>query len=611
MIALLLLLGACNVDKTWERHFDGPVSVAVLQPDQGGPFVDPVGFVSNSRSGRITPIDLKSGRILTDDASASFLRASYVALGRRRITGDIAAYAPSLDRITLYVADFANDVLVEAPYITGWDTWPVEVTPTATEPVFVDVDGSGDTVTTADLTLRAGYTTTEDWVLTYDGEIWTAEGSRSGPQYLTGTFGEAWHSGYREFELTLTGTATAGDRVEFHTDTGVIEHDVGGAIQALSMSPDQSVLALSVFDRVTALSSLVLFDPAADVVLGTLPLDEGAMPYRMDWSATGDLLYVADAVLPAAWEIVLDAVDPTASAVARLDLPAPLRDLAFLETDVSRRLVLAPDSENVLYIYDLDTNALVDVNTFTLDVDGMEMSSPVMGLAHVPVPVRSLQETEWDARIYRDAVAISLFEGRVVLMDVETGCLLPDSMGPRSYETSSSDYDFSDYGAASDPYMWADEATGKHVTVNACGGIAAEETWTILYNEAEQVWEVDGSLSGPQVGVARNDERYFSDDGAISFIIMDGILPATDGDRYVVTVKDGVLDFDSDFDDDGEKEKTLELPGRPAPYFYDAGPTGGGWDELDRRVFVAVPMTDSDLVIGARLSQGQVEMEWE
>ena len=50
--APLALLG-CQAPEPGLPWFDGPVGAAVLDPADGGPFDEPVGFVSNSRSGTI------------------------------------------------------------------------------------------------------------------------------------------------------------------------------------------------------------------------------------------------------------------------------------------------------------------------------------------------------------------------------------------------------------------------------------------------------------------------------------------------------------------------------------------------------------------------------
>jgi hypothetical protein len=88
------------------------------------------------------------------------------------------------------------------------------------------------------------------------------------------------------------------------------------------------------------------------------------------------------------------------------------------------------------------------------------------------------------------------------------------------------------------------------------------------------------------------------------------VYPATDGDTWTISVTDGVLEAGGDLTRDGDSEFTFEMPGRPSPFWYDTGPTGGGWDELDRRPFMLWPITGSDLVGRVRLSSGYVEVVW-
>ncbi|MFH1467479.1 MAG: hypothetical protein ABIO70_24050 [Pseudomonadota bacterium] len=609
-LALVAFAPGCTRDDDTEPHFDGPVAAAVLQPEQGGPFDDPVGFVSNSRSGRITALDLEHGRLLSDSPSASFLRAPYVACGRDRILGDIAVFAPDAEHVTLFVADLAGDTLVEAPYVLGLDPYPVFHEPEASEPAFVDADASGDSVTVSDLLLRRGYTTTEEWVLEYDGEAWTATGSRSGRQEQQAVFGEAYHSGYREIELTLSGTATAGDRVEFSTDTGVVDHDMGGAVQGMALRPDQGALALAVFDRDSGESALEIFDPATSALLGALPLEAGAQPWRMVWTPAGDRLYVADASLPVAWEITWDDADPLASAVRALPMHAPLTDLAFIDTDAGERLAVAPVGANRVDLYDLAGGAFLVVNPYLGEDVGLDLGSPVTGLAAAPFPVELPQTTEWGARVLEPVVAVSLFSGRMVFLQAATGCLAQDQEGPVSLEDSTDEFDFQDLGEASTPYLWADEATGLHVAVNACAGIAAAEEWQVVYDEVDQSWWVKGADSGEQASRAYNDARYVSDEGAISFTVMSGVAPATDGDTWYLRIDDGVLTASGNLDQSGDVEYAFELPGRPVCFWYRSGRTGGGWDEVDERAFALWPITNSDYVGRVRITTGNVEIVW-
>ena len=608
-IGLLLAIG-CTPDDDTDPHFDGPVAATVLHPDQGGPFDEPVGFVSNSRSGRITALDLKHGRILSDHPGSSFLRAPYVATGRDRILGDVAVLAPDAEQVTLWVADLRYEVLVEAPYIVGMDTWPQFVVPSATDPVFVDADGSGDSVAVNDLQLRRGYTTTEDWVLEYDGELWTVTGSRSGRQGEQAPMGEAWHTGWREIEFELSGTATAGDRIELSTDTGVVEYDVGGSIQAMALHPDASVMALSVFDRTTAVSALVFFDPAAGEVVGQVTLADGAQPYRLVWTPAGDRLFVADASLPVAWELTLDALDPAVSTVRELAMHAPLADVAFIDTVQGERLAVAPIGFNRVDLYDLATDSFVVVNSYTGDPWGLDLGSPVAGLAASPFPVMLPETTEFGARVVEPTVSVALFNGEMLQLEAVTGCFAQDEDGPRSLEGDSNSFTFEDLGAYSDDTIWMDEATERHVAVNACAGIAQSEEWQLVFDEVDQSWWVDGGDSGAQESRAWNDLRYVSDEGAISFTIMSGLSPATDGDRYYLTIDDGVLRASGNLDRYGDEEHYFEMPARPTAFWYDAGATGGGWDELDRRAYMLWPITNSDYVVRVRLSSAQGEIVW-
>ena len=75
--------------------------------------------------------------------------------------------------------------------------------------------------------MKAGSTTTEDWLLEYDGERWWVYGSRSGKQGSQAIFGDLFESDHQEISFTVGGSATEGDTIEFSTDTGIVEHDLG------------------------------------------------------------------------------------------------------------------------------------------------------------------------------------------------------------------------------------------------------------------------------------------------------------------------------------------------------------------------------------------------
>ena len=80
VFALLCSAGlACNDDTSGRHAFDGPTSSTWLEAGEG-PFDDAVGFVANSRSGTIVPIDLKHATLMGDQNASPFSRP----LGRHR-----------------------------------------------------------------------------------------------------------------------------------------------------------------------------------------------------------------------------------------------------------------------------------------------------------------------------------------------------------------------------------------------------------------------------------------------------------------------------------------------------------------------------------------------
>jgi hypothetical protein len=258
---LILLCGlalACRDDATPMGSFDGPMAAAVL-PAEGTVFEEPVGFIANSRSGIIVPLDLKHGTMLADQFAAPFMRPRWIATGSSRILGDIVAYAPTEDTVSLLAADTAHGVLLEVPYMVGFDGEPEVVTPTYGAPEFIDVDGSGDAPSLTEIALRRGWSTTEDWVVEFDGEVWVTTGSRSGRQPQTVSGSGHFQAQNRELEFDIKGAATRGDRFEFSTHTGIVEHDLGGMVLALERVPGQRMVVAAVWTPETEVGSVVLW----------------------------------------------------------------------------------------------------------------------------------------------------------------------------------------------------------------------------------------------------------------------------------------------------------------------------------------------------------------
>ncbi len=615
--ALAVVLGACQDTVALEPMYDGPAGAVVLSPEQGGPFTNPVGFVTNSRSGLIHALDLKHGWVLADDPAAPFLWGAAMATGADRILGDIAVYSPATDRVSLFVADAAYGVLVEVPYVVGVDEAgaPIEPSPQLTEAGFVDADSSGDSAALLNVSLSPQTAATEDWTLEYRGGEWLVTGSRSGPQQLTARFLQPYVTDDGSLSFTLSGTATEGDQIRLSVDTGAVEHDLGGLVQALIMLPDQSLLLASVYDRALDETALVVFDPAGGVLRGAVPLPEGAVPWRMSTDSSGDIIYVADARNPAVYEVILDREDVASSAVRTIETSGPVADLAW-EGDAGdsedggsyEHLFVAAAGANVVDLYDLRADSWKDINPYTPEIDGIRLDAPVTGMAATTEPSPLPERGPGGGPLEDRVVAISTFNGQMLLVEASTGCVAQDRVGP--YATLNPDGAFVSQGAGSSPYMAFSESDGQYIRVNPCGGIARSEDWTATFDEVRGGWVVEGVLSGEQATLAYEDERYVSDDGAISFLIVAGISPSTDGDQFRWSTVEGISRIIGDRNGDGQVDEILELPARPTPYSYLAGATGGGWDPVNRKTGVLWPITNSDRVLTVNVETGAIEYIW-
>lgn len=619
---LALLLG-CEDTLAIPLHFDGPSGAAWLDTSEDLPFEDAVGFVSNSRSGKIVPLDLKEGRLLTDDATGSFLRASSLATGRQRQLRDVAAFAAD-GAITLWSIDERGAVLVQVPYTTGVDEdgVPVEAEITATEPVFLDPDGSGDTPTLDGLRVRAGYTTTEDWSVEFDGSRWWAVGAHSGRQVTEPVPGKTYTTDFGELEFVVEGDATEGDRFEFRTESGLSEWSLDGRPTALA---DDGARLFVAVDSATPLVGVM--EPWTGAWLGHVALPVDAHPWRMAFSPGGEL-FVADARSPAVYRITFaTAGDPTTATVETIVASAPVIDVVVQtgllgDGSTFERLFVAPVGLQRVDVYDLVARAWVDVNPIDAEVAGVDIGSPIAGLAPSAGLVATQQPTSWGAYPEVPVITVATQDGFVYLLDATTGCAVPTLRGPHGPNEvldSSDSFQYAlldDQGPASDVILAYDEATGEQVAVSPCPGVALTEYWTVTYDSAAASWEVEGSQSGVQVNRAYEDQRYVSDNGAVSFLLLSGTLPATDGDSFGFTVDRGLLGWSfADINEDGTLtaglESYWEAPGRPLSFEYQAGPTGGGWDPVNRKQMSLILAENSDEVGRVHLDGGKADVTWE
>ncbi|MSP56890.1 MAG: hypothetical protein EXR69_14995 [Myxococcales bacterium] len=611
----LTFLSGCNTTEGILLHFDGPIAAAVLS---GGTsvFDEPVGLIANQRSGLIVPVDLKAGRLLTLSKSASFLRTPSLPTGSSRLLGDVEVYLGPDGSTTVWATDTGGPSVLRLPWYALDDGGEPVLTPVTTSGRgFVDADASGDDVLVLDVSARDGFATTEDWGISFDGTRWWVEGTASGPQTVEPRVDVPYWTDGGELGFTISGVATAGDRIEIHTETGLVETPVDHPIIDLVVVGDE---VWGSYSDETG-SGLMGWDATTGDLRRTVRFSSGTGAGRM---ALGEIagravLFVADTRLPMVHQVDVE----TAVDDATIPAAAPVVDVAYSAgLDMSgaayTHLFIAPVGLSRLDVYDPVAGAPVDPNPLTVETDGVPLGSPVSGIAASVGSVWQQKVTSSGARPRVPAIAVATGDGYVFQIDASTGCGVTDfrgAHGPNQLWSSSDGYaSIDDIGAASDSAMWIDADSGEQASFSTCGGVTQSETWTITYDSATTSWEVSGSHSGLQEKHAYDDVRYLNDDGAVSFLIVSGALPATDGDQFFLAVSSGLLAIKGvDSNLDGTVDTALQFPGRPTAFQYEVGPTGGGWDEVDRREMMLLPVTDADTAARIELDGGKAEVEWQ
>jgi len=579
-MTLLLLLSGCMEFELPAGNFEVPRAVAVLQPEVGGPFEEPIGFVANEIGGQIVPLALKQGRPLTDDPTASFLPANQLPTGDRRLLSSVAVYAPARDRVTLFAGDRAFAQLLRIPYIV-----PCEGADSIVgycEPGLGEVTAPGGVRASGKL----GWTTRETWTFTPGATgTWTAEGSRSGRQPdLVRRAELPWSALDRRLQIEAIPARLVGEPFTVETRSPLVEYDLGGIPLALEMAPDQSALAVVIRDPDTDEAGLYWVDPVAladgdppgavSPVEVTLP--DGAEPHRLSVSEGGGLL-VADAARSAFYEVSWGADD----AVEHV-MPWPTLDVAGLVVGESNVRFVVPLEGSSLWRYDADAGELLDVNAAQPGVQGIAFDATVQGIEAMPLPYRTPQLDVDQERVVTRAVAVSLQDGRTVFAHEDTGCLVQNRDGPQTAIASSpgsAATDIDTNGIEDEISFLARFAVpldgdGNRVIVNRCAGIALSETWAVTYDEIRGTWEVEGSLSGVQANRVVEGERYVSDEGAMSFLLEGGATPSRDGWQFTFTVASGVATATGDSDGDVTRDVDLSVSGDPAFFYYRVGKVG-------------------------------------
>ena len=165
---------------------------------------------------------------------------------------------------------------------------------------------------------------------------------------------------------------------------------------------------------------------------------------------------------------------------------------------------------------------------------------------------------------------MTTFDGAVRLLEGATGCQAITTDGPKAPATGVAGR-IDDNGPSSNPVMLTDEATGRQIVADPCGGVIRTETWTVTFDGVAGNWEVEGSASGIQEARAWQDERYVTDQGELSFLILASTAPATDGDSFSFTMEEGTLRLDEVLDRGGTTSP-LELTAAPLAFMMEAGP---------------------------------------
>lgn len=636
----------CKEVLPYEGAFDVPIAAGILTTEDG-PFTEPVGFVANAHGGQINQLALKQGRFLTDDSTASFLRTNPLPTGSARLLTSAAAWAePDSERIFVFAGDKAYKTLIRVPYVVrvGRDGFPIEgwLDPTSGEefnrPRVSEIISSGSAKINGRPVAKHGYTTTEDWELEFDGQVWWVTGSRSGLQRDPAFPGEEFQGARRNITFTVAAKPKPlqGDTLFFKTDNGLIEYDVGGSPLYVSMSADHTTLAMIVHDAIIDRPVVRWFDPIAEEVTSTVPLPTDASPSRLTWAPDGSAIYTADTTRNAFWEIPVDGGAPIEHAmpwptidVAVLDpLPADDTTATTSTTPVdgttaevdAHRLAAAtayvvPFDARSVWLVDLATDELVDVNDSVPGVQGMFMGSAVQGIEAVQTEHRYQELNDEEERLLGRSVAVSLHSGRVVFMEPGTGCLLRDEFGPRTNLQgqfgSTADFETNFINATFGPFLEQNGLNSRHVLVNPCAGIAREETWTIRFDQNRNGWNVRGAISGEQQAVAFEDERYVSDDGSVSFVVRSGGTPSEDGWLITFSVTEGALSANGDAQGDGAREFNVAMAGDPIFFDYVAGYENKSKNLKTHRAMLLVPAEAANSVGRVNPEIGAFEAFWD
>ena len=584
---LLLLVGlalpACDSTEDYFHRLYGPTDVAMIAP--GGVFEVPVAYATNFRNGHISKLDLKRIDLLVEESAVAWQAAPDLACGRDRVLDQIAVTTDGVSRIDVFVSDSQRDQVLRVPHARPAEGGGVEcVTASGTipaEPAAADVDGNalGSGAPVLDgLEVRPGYATTEDWTVTYEGQAWVVVGTRSGLQQRQALPGLRYDSDGEEIAFTVLhggGDVPEGAQFAFAVDTGIVEFDLPGIVVDLQVTPGQTLVLATVVDYLGGTGGLWIYED--DENQTWLDLPAGTIPENMGFSRDGDAVFVADSSdANRVLELTFDEGDPDSFEVTEIPVTEPNIDVAHAHDPGMDHLFVAAAFSETVEIIDLASGDPLDVNPWTPEVDPVFIGSLITGLDASEGTLGLNSITPQDRFEDKYVVVATTFAGYLHVMEADSGCQAAEtSFGPYlEYADLGSAVSYVDVGPASDSQLLADTITGEEVSINPCGGVAHDQLWTLRYREDLLAWEVEGELSGVQGGLAREDLRYVSDDGEISFVIASGARASSDGDWIQFSVNDGV-----------SAVGVLELPADPLVFtdVYDTR-EGAWWEHRERQV---------------------------
>jgi hypothetical protein len=584
----------------YQGDADAPIAVGLL-PAGEGPYGDPVAYAADAHGGRIRALDVRRGTYLSSGAAAAFVRDAAVGTGADRVLAGVVPVAPAPDRVDVWAIDRAHAVVVRAPAVVGVDVAgrPLPASVAVRAVSFADTDGSGDGVRVVAGDAVTGRIGTETFTASMRQGRIEVRGTRSGPQSDPLVLGQAWASDDGGLHLVVAGSMSEGDVLTLSVDSGLIEYDFGATPEHIVRAADGAWVAVSYDDgtvrRFNAVDGEVLATYNVGRVIRLEPAD--------------DVLYALDGDTPRVWTLPLGD-----GAVGQIPLPFPAVDIAHLRTDVRRSLYVARADRPEVSILNLDTRAWVDVNPWTPEVEGQRFLTPVRGLAAMPTPWERPPDDpndETSVGAFDVGVVVTLQSGKAVFFDGDSGCLVPDRLGPRTdaFNPVPGQSDWTPTWAVQVPvttWLEAVEGTNRHVLVDRCAGLAVEQTWRLRYDEVAQGWSPEGDITGPLAGVfAREDQRFLAPDGSFSLLLRAGRQPSVDGDAFQFRLLSGLLSITGDNDGDGVRDVEFDLPGDPIVVVAPATSANAS------TTWVLVPATSSDRVVRIDPTRAQIDASWD